>query len=808
MILLIRASFLAFLAALALFCARNLDFKSDITNFMPDPESADLALLAGYMTRSDLARTMFLTVTTRARAHGGEGGDAAHGRGDAAQGGGDGDDDRIAVAVTGLGERLRGNSEVAWLRIAPEDQELEKVWSVYFSRRFGLISLAPEREIPALLSPQAVAAKAREAVEGLASPAGTLVKRTLPADPLGFFARILDRLRAESPTLEVRRGVFFSSDGWGVVMLATRHSSFDTAQQEPLLAEVAAAFEQVNAHAGGDLVLEMSAVSRYAIAAEQAMMADVPWIVGASTVSVAVLFLAFFRSLGRFLIATLPMLAGLLVPASLGLVLFGRIDGLTLGFGASLLGATIDYPTHLLNHLAMLGGTRGEAVSRVGVSISMGALTTMASFAGLGLTSFPGFREIAFFATVGVAAALATTLLVVPWFVSEHERPTLAAGASARVMGAAVAWLRRHRLALLAVPLAAVVAGAVMLPRTQWEDDLTSLGSFDPAMDVEEKRVRQRVSPFEMGRAVMMQAEDEEQALERTEEIARRLHRLREDGALDGFRTAADIVWSQQLQRRNIDAVGAVPDLPARVESAFASAGFRADAFTPFRSDLAAAPPPPLTVADLQGTGLDRLLAPMLFTLEGRSATISYIRGPRDEEAVRASIAEIPGARYFVQKDFVNELYRDFRDTSLQQILMGGVLVVLILLARYRAWRPALAAFLPSLLVPVFVLAAFAALGIPVNLLHVISLVMVMGMGTDFGVFIVDTRSDPRQFQATLVSLLLCCLTTVATFAVLGISTHPALRAIGLTTGLSVLLALVLAPVSLLLVEESDGADS
>ncbi|HYC54630.1 MAG TPA: hypothetical protein VEL28_06810, partial [Candidatus Binatia bacterium] len=436
-----------------------------------------------------------------------------------------------------------------------------------------------------------------------------------------------------------------------------------------------------------------------------------------------------------------------------------------------------------------------------GASISMGALTTMASFAGLGLTSFPGFREIAFFATVGVGAALATTLLVVPYFVPEQQRPTLAAGLSAHVLSRAMAWLRSHRRVLASVPLATVLLGVAVLPGLQWEDDLTKLGSLDPAMDAEEKRVRSRVSPFEMGRAVMMLAGDEQEALERTEEIARRLDRLRDGGAIDGFRTAADFVWSQSLQARNLAAVRAVRDLPERVSTAFSAAGFRPEAFEPFRRDLEAPPPAPLTIADLRGTGLERLVTPMVFTFARRSATISYIRGPRDEDAVRASIAEIPGARYFVQRDFVNELYKDFRVTTLQQISTGSLLVIAVLFARYRRWRPTLAAFLPSLLVPVIALSVLSMTGVAVNLLHVISLVMVMGMGTDFGVFMVDTYDDPRQFEATLVSLLLCCLTTVATFAVLAISSHPAMRAIGLTTGLSVLLALVLAPVSLVIIE-------
>lgn len=780
MIALARAGFLALLLSLGVYCARHVDFSSDITAFMPDAGSADLALLARYMTSSDLARTMFLTVGVE---------------------GGRRDDERVAAAVKALAAKLAENPEVAWLRIAPEDRDLQKVWSTYFPRRFGLVSLDPEREIPALLEPAAIERAAEEAHRSLASSTSAMVKRSLPADPLGFFARILGRLQDESPSLEVRDGVFFSKDGFGVLMLASKTDAFNSAHQAPLLRDIEVAFAAVNAGAGGDLVLEKSGVNRFAVAAEAAMMKDMWWIGTASFIGIAALFLAFFRSIHHFLIAMLPTLAGILVPAALGTLVFDRLDGLTMAFGASMIGTTIDYPTHLLNHFAMLGGRRRATVRHLAPSISMGALTTMASFAGLGLTAFPGFRQIAFVATVGVGAALATTLLVVPLFVSENARPTRAAGASARVLGIAVDWLRRHRRVLGAVPVLTVLLGLAALPGVQWEDDVSKLGAVDPVLDREEHRVRDRVSPFEMGRAVMMLASDEQEALVRTEEITRRLRLLRDQGAITGFRTAADIVWSRDLQRRNTAAILAEPGLADRVASGFARAGFRPESFEPFRKDLASPPAAPLVIADLEGTGLEQMVEPMIIELDGRFATISYIREPRDEAAVRRAMSEIPGARYFVQRDFVNELYAGFRTANLQQVLSGSVLVVLVLFARYRRWRPALAVFLPSALVPVIALSVLSLCGVAINLLHVVSVVMVMGMGTDYGVFMVDARDDPEEFEATLVSILLCCLTTVATFAVLAISSHPALRAIGMTTGLSVLLSMILAPVSLLVIE-------
>ena len=180
-------------------------------------------------------------------------------------------------------------------------------------------------------------------------------------------------------------------------------------------------------------------------------------------------------------------------------------------------------------------------------------------------------------------------------------------------------------------------------------------------------------------------------------------------------------------------------------------------------------------------------------------AVITYLRDIRSLDAVEAALADVDRAVVFDQRRFVNEVYAEFRSTSLRQVLVGSFLVALVLLLRYRAWRPALASILPSLLVVVVLLGGFAAFGVETNLLHVISLMMVMGMGVDYGIFLVDTHHDRRAFGSTMLSLLLSCLTTVFVFGALAISEHPALRAMGVTTGVGVLLAFLFAPVSLLL---------
>jgi predicted exporter len=156
----------------------------------------------------------------------------------------------------------------------------------------------------------------------------------------------------------------------------------------------------------------------------------------------------------------------------------------------------------------------------------------------------------------------------------------------------------------------------------------------------------------------------------------------------------------------------------------------------------------------------------------------------------------------------LNEIFARFRDQTVRQTALGSLLVLPLLMLRYRGLRRALAAFLPSTLSAIVVLSLFAALGHEINLLHVVSLLVVMGMGVDFGIYLVDSVDSHRALGATLISILLCCLSTIFTFGMLALSSHPALRAIGLTSGLGIALSFLFAPVTLLLThaDEERGA--
>ncbi len=778
-----RIAFALAVACMSAYCAANLHIGTDITNFMPDGGRARLAALSRKLAASELSRSMTLTVSAN------------------------GDIDRAVAAARDLVPMLADIPEVAWVRTHFREDAFASVLDLYSARRYYFASPNPETEIPALLSDASLRARAQALLRELRQPTSTFLKPLAAKDPLGILQNLMARSQASQPSLPTHDGHLVSRDHrFALILLSTVHSHFASGVQAAFLDELQRSISAIKSRWGDDVEIEMSGANRVAVRAEESIRRDVRWIGACTFFGVAALFLLFFRTLMAFVLASLPALFGMLAATTASLVALGELDGLTIAFGTALIGVAIDYAIHTVNHHALSGPGVGaeETVRRLAPSLILGALTTMASFAGLTLTTSPAFRELGFFSIAGIGAALAATLFFLPAFLGDKRRIPDLSQSAARALRQLVVSLRDKTRLLRALTLFTVLAAAAWLPHLHWVDDLSRLGNIDETLVEEEKRVRARMPAFESGRFIIASASDVESALEKNDLVYQRLQPLLADGALGGIRSLHDVLWSRSLQERNLAALRRQSDLDERVNSLFHEVGFRRDAFATAFEDLRH-PPAPLTLDDLRQSPLAPLLETMAVNLGDDVALITHLRDARDLDRVRQSLRDLEDVVVFDQRSFVNEVYAEFRMTTIRQVLLGTFLVGAVLLLRYRSWRPACAALLPSLLVVVYLLGAFSWFGTETNLVHVIALMMVMGMGVDYGVFLVDTANDRDALGPTMLSLLLSCLTTVFVFGALAISEHPALRAIGTTTGAGVLLAFILAPLSLIIVAP-DGA--
>ena len=607
---------LAVLGALTIAVATRLSFGTNITNLMPEGSAGSLADVSRRLAESDLARSMVLNVGAPDTATAVAGARALAEALARAPGGGVGADRRRRRAAAGdLRALLSASLLLPGVRSRPDPRAHD-----------ATPPCAPRRE---------------RARRELSLPTSSLVQaagglrsaRELPGDPRAHLGPAARPRSGGRPVRHARRPLrAWCSSGRG------RRPSTASARRRCWPTWIAA-FAQVNERLGGALVLERSGANVFAVATERSIRSDVNFVTAFSIVSVFVCFQLFFRSWRNLLITGLPMLGGLVVATGLGMLVFGQLDGLTLGFGAALIGVVIDYPTHLLCHLCF-----SPHRARPALACCAGSRPRSRSAGSRRWRASPGWAS-----PPSPASGRSRSSPPSGWASRSRSRsgcfrrwscPVARVPLASRVvserLGRVVLAAAPRRKTMAALAFGIVALCAPLLPRLVWVDDMSKLWRMDPSVVEEDRRVRERVSQWETGRLVIGVAPDREQAVALGEAVYERLAPLVASGELGGMRSLHTFLWPEARQRENLAALRADAELPARVRSAFEAAGFRGDAFAEFERSLAQEPPPPLRFEDLSDSPLADLVRPLLVDFGGEIAVNTYLQGVKSPQAVRA----------------------------------------------------------------------------------------------------------------------------------------------------------------------------
>lgn len=762
------------LLALAAYVFLAWRVRADITHFLPGGDADSEVLLARQIAVGELSRTMVLLVDA-------------------------GNAERVVAASRDFEAALRADAEtapmLASLEGGPADGFDEAMYRIYQPRRFAFAATSADAA-RARLTDDALAQAAAALKRKLATPMASMLSRVAPEDPLLIVPDLFERIAGRGEGLGVVDGRYVTTDGLSAALfVVTAKSSSDSTAQRPFLAAIRRVFDGVNARAGGGLVLRTTGANRHAVAAENSIATDIERVSIGSTVGLLAVFLLLFASL-RLPLSWLPVLtAGFLAGAASCLFAFGEIHGMTLAFGASLIGVSIDYAVHFYCHQSLApapGGPRAT-MRRVWPGLVLGCATTVVGFVVLLVASFPGLREMALFSAVGLVASLAASWAFLPGLVGPIGG-TRSAAWVVRWLDRATSCRGRARVCYWLPILAALVVTAVGLPQAHWNDRIANLNRAEPELGAEDAHVMQRVVKYEQRRLVVSVGADEEQALAANDRVAVELAAALQQRQILGFRSVAGLLPSAGRQREVDAAMRADPTLWPRLEAALLAQGFVGEAFQPFREALVATAPAALRAADLLDSPLASLVRPFLLHLDdGRIVALSYLHGLSDQAGLAARIATVPGARLLDIEGALTGAFGAYRE-RMATLLAFGVLLVVGLVA-WRYGRPKLIALavVPAVLGALCTIAVLGLCGIDLTLLSLVALLMVVSMGVDYGIFLAEDEEHPGARGATQLGVVVDGLTTILGFGLLAISSHPALFSIGATAGVGVTLCLVLA---------------
>ncbi|MFH0985037.1 MAG: hypothetical protein V1882_05820 [Candidatus Omnitrophota bacterium] len=630
------------------------------------------------------------------------------------------------------------------------------------------------------MEPKNMEDRLRGQYQALLSPAGMFVSPWIRSDPLGLKTGMLKKLEQEGREsgyqVQMKEGHLISRDGTHAMMVLET----SVAMTDGFGARQLTGYLQEHLKALPDFVsADIIGGHLHTVSNEDVIKRDIRVTLTLVSIAFVLLFLFFVKDIRAILIFLIPFLS-MLVTVPLCGVWFRKLSYVVIGVGAVVAGIAVDYGIHV--YVALRSARDPKAALReIMVPLAGCALTTIAAFATVFLSSVEGYHQLAVFAILNILFCLGYSLFVLPSFL-KYEGARGSLSGKKQVLGLKPL-SPSFRVAVWAVCL---TGAALLLPQVVFRNDVSQLdGTSRDILRAEESFQKVWGDGSHPG-ILVVQGKDFESAQERYEEIARKAALLLGKDQVLSFVK----IWpSRKMRLENAKRwedfwkKGREEHLKTMLAASGSRYGFSKDAFAPFFEDLY---PSPAVLA-----GRDR---PAILDLVLKKYVMKQPQGyqmlmffPDTEANVQLLRPLEQGPNVFVvsRKMFTLTLSHAVSSEAFQWAFLVILFIPLITFVFLRDIRLVLLALVPVLTSMLSVFASLSFLKMPVNVPVLIALLVLAGLAIDYGIFMVyQCRYQLKTRTDYAVSL--SAWTTIFGAGALIFARHPVLFSIGLTLTMGV----------------------
>ena len=750
-------AWLLVLVAAGLYVSRELVIGADLRLFMPSPHTNAERLLLEEIGEGPASRLLLVALEGAPQ-------------------------EALADSSIALAESLAGEPALRW--VANGGDAAASVPERLLPYRYLLSHSLDGERLDAATLGREFAARARD----LASPAAGLLEPWVPRDPT---LETLKLLESWQPTREPERrfDVWFDRAGQRALLLAeTQAAGFDPDGQGLAIARIKAAFAGTRTNPAMKLVV--SGPGAFSVLVKDKTQAEAQRVGTLATVGMILLLLVAYRRIGVVVQGSLPLASAGLAGLAAVSAIHGEVHGITLAFGFTLIGVAQDYPMHLFSHQRP-GVAPLQAARELWPTLSTGVASTCIAYLAFVASGVSGLAQLATFTVTGLAVAGLTTRFLLPRLI-DPDQPDHGESAWLGRLWSVIARLPQPRL--LASGLAAGgIAVILLVPGPLWDNQLGGLTPIPQELLLQDAALRAELGAAELRYLGIIEETSVEGALRHAETLDPVLAKLAADGVVGSYDHIARYVPSAATQLRRQAALPDEPALRAAVATGLQGQPFRAETFEPFVADVAAARRlEPLAPSALAGTPLGTRLEGLLNQKDGKAVAIITFTGVRDPVALTKAL-ESQQATLLDLKAAAETLVVSQRSRILASLAVAAVLLIVVVWRALGSLQRARRVLAPMTVSTIIILAALHAAGVPLNLFHLISLVLAAGLGLDYALFFEHAADEPGEQRRTLHAVLVCSLSTLLVFALLAASSVPVLRAIGVTVTIGVIANFVLA---------------
>jgi len=642
----------------------------------------------------------------------------------------------------------------------------------------------------------------------------------LSFDPLGLISPALRPL-AESTAIEQEQPLTSPDRTMRVFLAVTNQPSISAFDCQRLMRRVNAF--RITAREGwdgGPLEILITGRSAYVAEISLSMRYDIVATLAGSVLLVGSIFFVGFHRWLPLLGMGFSLLLSCLVALTLGLLIFGRLSMVSVGFCAILVGLGVDFAILTFGRYQQ-ARTDGEShaqaiatsVAKLGRAIFFGALTTAVGFLALVMSGSMGFSQLGVLIAIGIFVAGLFMCSILFLFIRERQ-PPVRRDWIFEIVRKYVQWSVQRPAPMLifssAFLLLLTAIGFSPVPPLHFEASARSLEPKNSRASLALQKIMQKTPMRWEPVVAIVRASDQQRLHDDWQKTAAHWRDLQAAGKIKSFSTPAALCLSPNSMQKNREQLSTINFPAARetLEQTLAAEGFSRDSFAPAFTLLdnlqrlvdPTAPLPnwrnQLPKSSSWWFLVDRYFAHDPLLTMGFVTTNEPVstHAQREDLGRNLPVAGIPmiltGWSYALA---------DLLPWSHRQLLIISALMaffdVSLLAMLYRNLRLWIIQVITLAFGIGAMIASMKLLHIDLNMLNVLSFRLVLAIGVDYGIYVVlvwqKTREIEHDVAGVVKPVLLAGLTAVAGFGSLGLARNPSLSGLGIACAIGIFWSLV-----------------
>ncbi|WP_428095704.1 MMPL family transporter [Candidatus Thioglobus sp.] len=589
----------------------------------------------------------------------------------------------------------------------------------------------------------------------------------LLTDPQKVFLNYLS-LNQVKAIAKDKKGVWFINDK-SLLMVQIQEKA-DIVQKDLAIATIQKVFA---ASSPGSAQLLLSGPSVVAAETRANIKNTIQYVSLALAMLMLFIFVFVYRSSYLLLLAVITLSTSILIAMTLTQIIFGQIHGIVLAFGITALGVCLDYPLHVFSNTSATTSA-AKAVKNISTPLKIGALTSVFAYISLMGTGFDGLTQLAIFAIIGLLSALFVSIYFIPLWMQEKKinKKNVSVGKL-----------------LPLTPKILISLLVVLLPATflLQQDSLfdTNISQLNPA-SAESKQLdadlRQALGVGEVNHIFLTSDEELDAVLKKTQTVQRDLKNLIEKRIIKGAIGVDTLLPSKDIQKYRLANLPSKQTLQDNISLAIEGLPFKKNAFDVFADEVDFSKT--MTLLNYQNfkeSMLEEKLQSLLFFQNNTWYSLIRVVDIKDIELFNKQVnsSSILRDSYYSISTEAGSIMNDYLKETWARLLIMLLLLFLATLWFSYAHKKRIWIIIPVFSGVLISLSFQILLGNSINIFHLLSLLLVVGLGFDYSLFFNHENKKINEVSNSAHAIIISATTTIITFSILAFSNVSILSSIG-----------------------------